>query len=239
VLHRALDELADDLVALDRVARRFVAGSERRAMADGWSASRAEYDSAQLVIQGQQVMQDWERPLMEAMARIAAASGGDVLEVGFGMGISATYLQDLGVRSHTIIECNEDVIRHFEAWRAGYPDRDIRLLRGRWEDVVDRLGAYDSVVFDTYPTDEEEFVERVLDDVTFAQHFFPVAAGCLAEGGVFTYYTNEIDSFSRRHQRLVLERFRSLELSVVRPLAPPADCNYWWADAMVVVKAVK
>ena len=239
LLQRSLDEFSDDLIELDRLAARFVDGSERVLIQQQWGASRAEYDDRQLVIEGQQVMQDWERPLMEAMARIVTASHGDVLEVGFGMGISATCIQELGVRSHTIIEFNEDVIRQFEAWRGGYPGRDIRLVHGRWEAVADQLGSYDGVFFDTYPTDEREFVEHVLNNVTFAEHFLPTAARCLREGGVFTYYTNEIDSFSRRHQRLVLRHFRSLELSVVRPLLPPADCNYWWADSMMAVKAVR
>jgi hypothetical protein len=25
----------------------------------------------------------------------------------------------------------------------------------------------------------------------------------------------------------------------LRALAPPADCQYWWADSMAVVKAVR
>jgi guanidinoacetate N-methyltransferase len=204
-----------------------------------WTGSRARLDEEQLVIEEQQVMQSWERPLMRAMARIAAAAGGDVLELGFGMGISATFIKDEGVRSHTIVECNADVIEEFHRWRSRYPDRDIRLIEGRWQDVAADLGRFDGVFFDTYPADEEEFREYVLRDITFAEHFFPTAAGCLRKGGVFTYYTNEIDTFSRRHQRLVFEHFDALTLEVVRDLEPPEDCNYWWADSMVVAKAVR
>ena len=238
LLNRALDEFVDDLEHLRELAQRFVKGSWRRPMQQPVSDGSARYDAGQLIIERQQVMQDWERPLMKAMAEIAAA-GGDVLEVGFGMAISATYLQELGVRSHTIIECNEEVIEEFERWRAGYPERDIRLVRGRWQDVRDQLGRYGAVLFDTYPLDESEYEESVLRSVTFAESFVETAAQCLREGGVFTYYTNEIDSFSRRHQRLVLDHFRSLELRVVRDLAPPEDCHYWWADSMAVVKAVR
>jgi guanidinoacetate N-methyltransferase len=155
------------------------------------------------------------------------------------MGISATYIQECGVQSHTIIECNDDVVRAFEKWKDRRPARDIRLIYGKWQDVVDRLGRYDGILFDTYPLDEDEFIAHVINSITFAEHFFPVAAQCLKEGGVFTYYTNEIDSFSRRHQRLLFKYFSSFTLSVVKPLSPPEDCNYWWADSMVVVKAIK
>ncbi len=239
ILRRALDELADDLRHLDALSKRFVAGSDRAPILNEWGQSHARYDSSQLVIQGQQVMQEWERPLMKAMADVAAETHGDVLEIGFGMGISATYIQERGVRSHTIVECNDEVIEAFQAWRGGYPDRDIRLLPGNWQEVVDRSGAYDGVFFDAYPTDENEFEATVINSITFAENFVPTAAAALRDGGVFTYYTNEIDSFSRRHQRLIFQHFRSLDLNVVRSLRPPDDCNYWWADSMVVARAVK
>ncbi|MGH9628563.1 MAG: class I SAM-dependent methyltransferase, partial [Bryobacteraceae bacterium] len=182
---------------------------------------------------------DWERPLMEAMAGIVSETPGDILEVGFGLGISATYIQEHNVRSHTIIECNNDVLARARRWMENYKDRDIHLVQGKWQDATAGLGAFDGVFFDTYPTDEEEYRRAVIESVTFAGDFFPVAAQLLRPGGIFTYYTNEIDSFSRRHQRLLFRWFRSCTLSIVKPLRPPDDCSYWWADSMVAVKAIK
>ena len=155
------------------------------------------------------------------------------------MGISASFIQEGCPRSHSIIECNDDVINAFTEWKQKYPARDIRLLQGRWQEVVESLQAYDGVFFDTYPTSEEEFEQSVINSINFAEAFIPAAAKLLRPGGVFTYYTNEIDSFSRRHQRLLLRHFSSFTLSIVRSLVPPEDCHYWWADSMAVVKAVK
>jgi guanidinoacetate N-methyltransferase len=239
LLRRALDEFSDDLLALDEASKRFVSGSDRTDIERTWSDSRAEYNPSELIIEGQQVMQDWEAPLMKAMADIVTQGCGDVLEVGFGMGISASYIQTGRPRSHTIIECNRDVMRAFAAWAEKYSDRDIRLVQGRWQDVVDDIGLFDGVFFDTYPASEAEFEESVINSINFAEGFIPVAAKLLRPGGVFTYYTNEIDSFSRRHQRFLLDHFGSFTLSVVRSLLPPDDCHYWWADSMAVVKAVK
>ena len=43
----------------------------------------------------------------------------------------------------------------------------------------------------------------------------------------------------RRHQREILRHFSSLELRVVDKLNLPQDTgDLWWADSMVVVKAV-
>ena len=241
LIRRTMDEIADDLRHLDEVSRRFVPGSARPRLATQleWHKSKASYDQSQLIIEGQQVMQDWEAPLMEAMAKVVTESHGDVLELGFGMGISATYIQKFGVKSYTIVEYNDEVVKRFEKWKSQYPGRDIRLIHGRWHDVIDRLGTYDGVFFDTVPTYEEEYLREVIDNVVMAEDFFPVAAKCLRKGGVFTWYTNEIDTLSRRHQRLIREYFSCYTVTVAGPLFPPADCHYWFADSMVVVKAVK
>lgn len=236
---RALEEAADDLVHLDAVARRFVDGSTRAPITGGLSHGQARYDDAQLIIDRQQVMQDWERPYMEAMSQVVTDAHGDVLEIGFGMGISASCIQARGVRSHTVIECNDDVRARFDAWRAGYPGRDIRLAFGTWQDVIGELGLFDGIFFDTYPLSEAEFEQHVVRSSTFAEHFFEAAAAHLRPGGVFTYYSNEIDSVSRRHQRALFKHFRQIAFSVCHPLSPPDDCNYWWADSMIVTRAVK
>lgn len=239
LLRRALDEFADDLRHINIISRRMVPGSARPTLKQEWKTSDGYYDGSQLIIQGQQVMQDWEHPLMKAMAQVVTESHGDVLELGFGMGISATYIQEFGVRSYTVVEANNTVAEHFEKWKSGYPGRDIKMIRGRWHDVVDQLGTYDGVFFDTVPTFEDEYLREVIDNSVMAEDIFPIAANCLREGGVFTWYTNEVDTFSRRHQRLVLKYFSSFSLSVVKPLNPPEDCHYWHFDSMVVVKAVK
>jgi 23S rRNA U2552 (ribose-2'-O)-methylase RlmE/FtsJ len=115
----------------------------------------------------------------------------------------------------------------------------VRLVHARWQEAASSLAPVDAILFDAYPQSEAEFSESVVESVTFAERFLPTAASLLRPGGVLTYYTNEIDSFSRRHQRLVLRHFSSVTISVVRDLAVPADCNYWWADSMVVVAAVR
>ena len=155
ILRRVADEVVGELAEMDRIAPGFVANEPFAPYTQEWQDAPATYSDSELLIDGQEVMQDWEAPLMRAMADRAAASHGDVLEIGFGMGISATYLQELGVRSHTIVEPNEGVIEAFERWRAQYPDRDIRLIKGFWEDVVDQLGRYDGVLYDPYPTAAE------------------------------------------------------------------------------------
>jgi guanidinoacetate N-methyltransferase len=229
LLNRAVAELAHDLTQLDGLARRFVPGIDAVRLAE---RAQAEFGD-------DEIMEEWQVPLMRAMAEVATASHGDVLEIGFGLGVSAGFIQELGVRSHTVVECNDSVVERFHAWAAGYPGRDIRLVHGKWQDTVDQLRQYDGVFFHTFPLDEQEYIETAVNSVTFAEHFFPTAASVLRPGGVFTYMTNEIDSLSRAHQRLLLRHFRSFSVRV-QPLELPADVrDTWWADSMVVVGAVK
>lgn len=198
---------------------------------------RATYTDAELGIAGQQVMQSWEAPYMAALARPAGETGGEVLEIGFGMGISASILQGYSLRSHTIVECHPEVLRRCEQWTRSYPGRDIRVVAGKWQEVIDRLGSFDAVIFDAYPQNEMEWLKYYANDTTYAEHFFPTASRLLREGGVFSYYTNEADSLSRDHQRAILRHFARATISRVDGLTPPIDCHYWQSSSMLVVVA--
>ena len=44
-------------------------------------------------------MDEWERPIMERVTEWVCSNGGDILELGFGMGISAELIQ-LHIKSH-------------------------------------------------------------------------------------------------------------------------------------------
>lgn len=231
LLNKAIDEFAQNLNALDQIATRLVPGAD---------ASLPVGDRTQAKLSDEEIMEDWQLPLMQAMAEIVTASHGDVLEIGFGRGISSSMIQEQGVHSHTIIECNDSIVRRFESWRADYPDRDIRIVRGLWQDVLNDLGRYDSIFFHTYPLNEDEILKQIGESTTFADHFFPHAAAHLVDGGIFTYLSNEIDSLSRQHQRLLFRHFNSIEIRIVDSLNIPSDVrDAWWSASMAVVKAVR
>lgn len=230
LLNKALKEFLDDLINLNEVSKRFVPGMQ----------SLLLHDRSQTNLENAEIMEDWQKPLMKAMAEVVTATHGDVLDIGFGIGASATYIQELGVKSHTIIECNDFIVQKFNGWREDYPDADIRLVHGKWQDVIDDLGTFDGIFFHTYPLNETEYVEQIVQSSTFAEHFFATAALHLKPGGIFTYLSNEIDSLSRGHQRRLFEHFSTISQSVHRPLNLPEDTkDAWWADSMVIIKAIK
>jgi len=99
---------------------------------------------------GIQVMMAWEEPLMCCMAELAAGRRGDVLEIGFGMGICATAIQKKRPRSHTIVEAHPQIVVRAEKWRKVNDQDGVTLLAGRWQDVMDQLGTYDGIAFDVF-----------------------------------------------------------------------------------------
>ena len=230
LLNRALAEFDQNLAVLHDLAQDFVPG------AAGWSFA----DRTHAAVPDSEIMEDWQIPLVAAMAKLVTEGQGDVLEIGFGRGVASDLIQAQAPRSHTIIECNEFILRRFDAWKAKYPGSDIRLVPGLWQEVLGSLGRFEGIFFHTYPLNEEEFLEQIAESVTFAEHFFPHAAAHLQEAGVFTYLSNEIDSLGRPHQRALFRHFRTIELTPVTSLELPENIrDAWWSDSMVVVKAVK
>jgi putative multi-domain non-ribosomal peptide synthetase len=238
VVSRAVDELVDELRHLDLESESFIQGATRSEVAGAdWSQSTADLREHELIIENQQVMQDWEVPLMHRLAEIAGSRGGHVLEIGYGMGISAGFLQEQDILSHTIIELNEQVARASRDWAQHGARVPTHIVDGSWHEQLPSLGMFDGILWDAFPTSEREFDNYVINDSSVAETFFSSAADHLVEGGVFTYYSNERDSLSRRHQRALLRYFRSCRVEVVSGLRPPDDCEYWWAPQMAVVTA--
>ncbi len=186
LLNRAIKKFADELIYLDLLAKRLIRGTDQTTFED---RTHKPLDS-------QEIMEDCQIPVMKAMADVVTENHGDILEIGFGRGIASTYIQDRGVQSHTIIECNDSVVERFHQWRQQYSDRTIELIQGKWQDVIEQLGKYDGIFFHTYPLNQEEFLAYVVQSTTFAEHFFPTAASLLRKGGIFSYLSNETDSLS-------------------------------------------
>ena len=98
-----------------------------------------------------QVMMDWEDSIMSASAAYVCQNGGDILEIGFGMGISAGYIQSHSINSHTIIENHPDIIPKAKAWAQG--KLNVTIITGSWYDVKNELSTYDGLFYDTWGDD--------------------------------------------------------------------------------------
>ena len=81
-------------------------------MSNWYISSSLTFESDKITIQdlGDEVMMDWEDSLMSASAAYVTQNGGDILEIGFGMGISAGYMHSHSINSHTIVENHPQII---------------------------------------------------------------------------------------------------------------------------------
>jgi len=108
----------------------------------------------------QEVMMDWEHELMSASAVYVTENGGDILEIGFGMGISAGYIQSHSISSHTIVENHPDIIIKALEWAAEKPN--VTIITGSWYDNLGTLATYDGVFYDTYGDQHLQFFSSSL-----------------------------------------------------------------------------
>ena len=93
------------------------------------------------------VMMDWETPIMEKSAEYICESKGDILEIGFGMGICSDFIQAQNVKSHTIVEIHPQVIEKLKTWAE---DKDnVTIVEGDWYSV-ELNETYDGIFIDTY-----------------------------------------------------------------------------------------
>src|SRR5580698_2937717 len=83
---------------------------------DDWCNLSVVLNETELLIGGKQVMQAWERPLMQVLAREVTASHGHVLEIGFGMGISAAAIVQCGCRRYSVIEAHPEIAANARRW---------------------------------------------------------------------------------------------------------------------------
>jgi hypothetical protein len=127
-----------------------------------------------------QIMMEWEKPYMEKSIELLKPFG-KVLEIGFGMGYSATKICSFeAVKEYNVIECIPVVWEQFDKFKSEQlvlrPDLKINLIKGRWEDVLSTTGIYDCIYFDDYILDATnrmiindrgtEFLNKVLKSHT-------------------------------------------------------------------------
>lgn len=128
---------------------------------------------------GGRIMMDWETDIMGESASIVCSKGGNVLNIGFGMGVIDSFIQQKGIISHTIIECHKDVISKMESdgW---FNKNNVTIIHDLWENVIDELPEFSGVYYDTWRSNDLEFMGNVHKIVK--------------KGGIFSFFNTQFYS---------------------------------------------
>ncbi len=149
-------------------------GGQKDYRADGfWRHARPlfAYDPVRglyyLSIAKEPVMDEFERPYIELLGDVAARRGGIVVEIGFGMGISAGAVQERlnKVRiahpgepvAHVVIEYNQEIAALARKW-AAWQRVPVVVLEGDWQNQIRLIpdGILTGALSDPYPMNPSE-----------------------------------------------------------------------------------
>lgn len=192
-----------------------------------WKAFEVEQHDHELLIGGWQVMQRWELPLMKFLANQVTWNHGDILEIGFGMGISATEIINAGCKSYTVIEAHPQIAANARNWSESQ-NANITVIEGFWQNIVPNLNTtYDGILFDTFPMHSKE---KYSNHFPFISH----SVSLLKESGVLTFFSDEKLPFRTKHLNLLFQYFDDVHLVKVKGLQPPENCEYWREDYMII-----
>lgn len=200
-----------------------------------WRHAHALFSKSFLKILGHPVMEAWETPYMKELAKIAISRGGIILEVGYGMGISARYIQKTDIERHIIMEVNHEVAQRAREFQKK-AKHVVDVLEGFWDETIHLIpdNSIDGILFDTYPLSKREIHKNHFK-------FFKSAFQKLKVGGVFTYYSDEIDAFSSAHLKKLIQvgfKRENIQGKLVR-VSPPSECEYWKSNTILAPIVIK
>ena len=168
------------------------------------------------------VMMEWEKPYMEACIDKLKPKG-DVLEIGFGMGYSATQIQKYKPKSHTIIEMDSVVMKRLKKWAKDYDN--VIIVEGTWQKEIHKLGKFDEIFFDDYPLKEPE---NDLEKKLLAERFLMFLDICRyshsKSNTKFSAYIHDPKGgFKKRMDESLYYRYKEYFIEV----KVPDNCNYY------------
>jgi len=137
-----------------------------------------------------QIMMEWEKPYMERSIEKLNPYG-TVLEIGFGLGYSATKICSFdSVVEYSVIECTPIVWEKFEEFKKAIllkrPKLKINLIKGRWEDVLRTTGKFDCLYFDDYIIDGNQ----IMND-RFSKFLYKVLISHTKIGSKICFYSSK------------------------------------------------
>ena len=210
-----------------------------------WGTAVVDLTHDSLKIFGHPVMERWETPFMEQLAKVATEKGGRILEVGFGLGISANAIQTNSIKEHHIIEANEEVYKSLTEFAQNSKNL-VKPHLGTWETVISNFADnfFDGILYDAYPlTGQEQHFHHF--------NFLREANRILKSDGVMTYCNltswgrliSDYDSVSDMVLATQIPSIKECGFSTVSwetfNVNPDSNCQYYQHNQAPVIRITK
>lgn len=170
---------------------------------------------------GRSIMMDWEYDIMYHSAKTICKNGGDVLNIGFGMGIIDGLIETHDINQHYIIEAHPDVHQHMKD-KGWYDKSNVHIIESKWQDVISKLPKFDGIYFDTWR------------DTSFHKLFVPNLNKIMKIGGVFSYWGHHpnIGQIRKEFERFGFETtYFTIEIDNVPPSKEQfINGGYYWNE---------
>lgn len=196
-----------------------------------------DWNEAGLLIGGQSVVEYWERPIQEELARCARTAGTRIIEVGYGLGMCSNAIQSLSPDAYVLIEAHRllaDIAR-------AKASSSVEVVNCEWIDAFPRLMSrqWDAIVFDAFPLLEQKFDGTSGSMIDLLRPAIEPASTLLELGGrlLFLDFTGDL-AVSPHFKSIWAPYFGSLHACTVA-LTIPETCSYAQGMSGDVISLIK
>ena len=187
-----------------------------------------------MYILGHEAMSNYQRRYMETMAEIATRQGGDILEVGYGLGIATAAIEKRRrkrkIQTHYVIELN----RHLA--EVARRVKNVTVMERDYNERMPEIEGkqFDGILYDGYPLSFDDihrdgviFIERVAEQKM------------LKPDGVLTFYTDSAQELGRRFLTFLRGLgFQNIQTKQV-PITPPRRKRQVWRQDHFIAPIVR
>ena len=156
------------------------------------------------------IRMEWEKPYLDALIDELRPFG-EVLEVGFALGISSKRIQTFNPKHHTIIESDPKIAAKAATWADGNPN--ISVVQSNWQTALATLGRFDSIFFNEFSGGIEQekalkIVQKGDQLVSKIQEEFPQLASLrYSDTDIYEFFC-KVEPFQREQMSQFLHELR-------------------------------
>jgi guanidinoacetate N-methyltransferase len=203
-----------------------------------WISATPIYDSQGLWIGGQSIVENWEEPIQEVLAKSVFYSLEDkILEIGYGLGFASQTVAKHNPLYHTVIEAHPSIAKKA---KTELPATTL-IIEAFWQEAIKQFedNIFDGLIFDAYTLSDVHFDGTLESNFNYAKPILHAAKRILRIGGKLSFldFSCQIDTI-KEFQEIVTTNYSKYEIIKVE-IKIPESCTYasgTYANVIVITK---